>query len=524
MPEIRGEGGVILMLAALVFAACDTPLDDEDEDDTDYGTILDTQTFWAQDTTDGSYYELTADLRAEGKYCKVWVEQGQESRVKFKTARGIASEYDNNIYRKMIDAFSIGKIKLSETLTLNNTMEFADWLADGDDRDGKLNILLLDIRDGASGQGAYVAGYFTPVNFFDDDFPDIYRSNEMDMIYLDTDPAVPGSGESYQTLAHEMQHLMNFVTSFVVRADEKNLYLMDTWIDEGLSSAAEYIYKGSHVQERYEWYNKDPMGTIALGNNFFVWGNGQDDSILDDYATVYLFFQWLRIQASGSTAIYKEIIGSEYSNYMAVAKAAVKKISWASSWSYLLETWLKANYANDSYGRYGYRYEARLRTVKANTAPAGTTSIQLLPGEGVYSITESNGHISDFKQGDSGTNISYLALKKDDDDHENLVYSSSYTYAGGALLTYNKSIASNYDPENPDALKEKGYITGVAASVGYQGQTAASALRSGGRALPDGPFRIDARDMLARNGGGKAVPAKTLNTARLVNEQRAMRN
>jgi hypothetical protein len=485
------------MLAALVFAACDTPLDGED--DADYGTILDTQTFWAQDLTltDENYYELTANLLAEGKYCKVWVEQGQESRVKFKTARGIASEYDNNIYRKMINAFSIGKIKVPENLILNNTMEFADWMADGD---GKLSILLLDIKDGASDQGAYVAGYFTPLNFFQDD-PDDYRSNETDMIYLDTDPAVPGDGESYQTLAHEMQHLMNFVTSLVVRSDEKNLYLMDTWIDEGLSSVAEYIYKGSHVQERYEWYNKDPMGTIALGNNFLVWGNRQDDSILDDYATVYLFFQWLRLQASGGTVVYKDIIGSVYSGYAAIVGA----IYWTNKWSDLLKAWLAANYVNASSGRYGYKNDATLKTVKAKTAPAGTTSLQLLPGEGVYSMTESDGKPSDFISGTSGPNIGYFGLTND--NYGNM--HDSKTYAGGVLVTYNKN-AYIYELK-----KENGYLTGVAASVGYQEQASASALRSGGRALPDGPFRIDARDMLARNGGGKAVPAKTLNTAGL---------
>jgi hypothetical protein len=57
---------------------------------------------------------------------------------------------------------------------------------------------------------------------------------------------------------------------------------------------------------------------IHLGNTFFVWDNYTDPYdpyffsyfVLDDYSTDYLFFQWLRIQAGGSTAIYKDIFNS----------------------------------------------------------------------------------------------------------------------------------------------------------------------------------------------------------------------
>ena len=60
----------------------------------------------------------------------------------------------------------------------------------------------------------------------------------------------------------------------------------DTWINEGLSSAAEYVYKGSHITDKINYYNADPNTYIAQGLNFLTWLN-----YYENYSTVYLFFQ-----------------------------------------------------------------------------------------------------------------------------------------------------------------------------------------------------------------------------------------
>ncbi|MDR3193519.1 MAG: hypothetical protein LBT87_10685, partial [Treponema sp.] len=307
---------------------------------------------------------------------------------------------------------------------------------------------------------------------------------------VDTYPGKPGEEDSNKTLAHEMQHLMNFVTSTQIRVNEekKLIYLMDTWIDEGLSGAAEYIYLNSHTLERYGWFNSDPEGTIARGNNFFVWGNLQDNSVLDDYATAYLFFQWLRLQ-SGDTRIYKNIIKSPYSDYRAVTGAIkphldASLMSNDSDWTGLLKTWMAANYINAPSGPYGYRGEPRLSDVKAKTAPAGTTVLSLLPGEGVYSITRTGGATSVYASG-SGANIRYAGVNSAGTGF----VSDTSTFLGGALLTYNASI-------NTNGTREPGKLTGVTGASGR----GVSQARSAGHTAREGPFRIDARDMKARNG------------------------
>jgi hypothetical protein len=470
-------------LALLILACPSGP-----EDGSAGEKVLDTRLFWAQDFNTRQYYRTTADLLAEGRYCKIWVEQTAKGRAGSATARDIADAYDTLIYPRMIEVFSIGPIlDSSGAVVAGNTLELADWMTD---RDGKLNILFLDIRDASAEGTNYVGGYFWMGNFYKPN-PAVdwsQYSNSVDMIYIDTDPGRPGETESFMTLAHEMQHLMNFVTSSLTRKNAGGFYLMDTWIDEGLSSAAEYIYLGLYDKKRYGWFNDDLQGTIAKGNNFFVWGNYQGNSLLDDYATVYLFFQWLRIQ-SESEGIYKRIIRSENYDYRAVTRAADTVMPGAgyADWGTLLKTWLAANYINASSGPYGYRGEPGLSSVRAKTVPGN--SLDLLPGEGVYSLTQTGGELSSYASG-SGSHIKYAGLNKATGE-----LNDAQAFAGGWLLTYN----ANTDIEG---RKETGRLSGTAASVQARalGGGDASRSRSAAQGAGEGPVRIDARDMLARRG------------------------
>jgi hypothetical protein len=448
-------------------------------------TVFDTKTFWAERMDTGQHYPVPADLLAEGRYCKIWVERNPKGSVGSAEAWAMAREYDTNIYPKMIGAFDIGQVSYGGQ-TFDSIMELADWLTDGD---GKLSILLLDIQDGYDPleNRSYVGGYFWSGNFYQRNSADWRQySNLTDMIYVDTYPSKPGAGESGETLAHEMQHLMNFVTSFVVRGR-----VMDIWINEGLSSAAEYIYLKAHSNNRYEWFRDDPKGTIAKGNNFFVWGNYADDSILDDYATVYLFFQWLRIQAGG-TAIYKSIIRSPYPDYQAVTgamKPHLDLMTGDSDWGGLLKTWLAANYINAPSGSYGYKNEPKLANVKAKTAPAGTVSLQLLPGEGVYSIS-TGGDISSYVSG-SGPNIKYAGVSRAPEPAGLVIDTGIFPI--GALLTYNANTS-------PTGAVEPGKLTGAADVSAVQFGGGSSQTRSVGNTAWEGPVSIDAQDMLARHG------------------------
>ena len=205
------------------------------------------------------------------------------------------------------------------------------------------------------------------------------------MVYVDAYPGVPGSDQSNRTLAHEMQHLMNYVTGRAMGRSS-----MDTWINEGLSGAAEYMGTHTHNNGRIQWYNNDRLGTIVKGNNFFVWESGYSTNpnrVLDDYATVYMFFNWLRLQASTGSGIYKTIINSTSVNYTAVTAAAAMEINsgYSNNWPLLLRDWMAANYINAPSGRYGYRNDPLLKQILPQLLNGSSGSFHpLAPGEGVY--------------------------------------------------------------------------------------------------------------------------------------------
>jgi hypothetical protein len=432
-----------------------------------------------------------------GDKCAIWVESAQKSRVGAVTAASIANIYDKTIRTLMIETLGVtANITNNGQVVARDTMELADWLADGD---GKLAILLLDIKDDYRTSGdSYVGGYFWSGNFFENDPGDLYLqySNEMDMIYLDVSPGAPGSNDSNMSLAHEMQHLMNLVNGTITG---RGGYPMDTWIDEGLSSAAEYIYKKNanvvplHTPYRYGWFVNDPEGTIAKGNNFFVWGNdtGIANSTMDEYATVYMFFQWLRIQ-SGGIGIYKTIGRAANTDYRALTVAAGGDTAMSGNgygdWETLLKTWMAANYINAPSGKYGYKgeFDSETPAFSVKTFPTGETTHPLLPGEGVYSVID-NG--TDTGQFTNSGNIKYAGLKK-----AGTGAAGTPALGDDALLTYNTST-------NLKGASENGKITGVVAGTGNSSMAAAFS----GDLASYGSLRIDARDMLARNGHGKNV-------------------
>ena len=480
----RFLGMIVLFILAIGFGACGGGSGGDD------GTG---RKFWAQNSATEKYYSLRADLMYEGTHCDVYVEQGLDLSKYTLTsssledmAKKVADEYDAGIYPKMIYTFSVRSIKNPVTNEIvDNVMDIADSMADGD---GKLTILILDIQ-GASSGNAYVAGYFTPLNLYPNDTridPILKYSNECDMIYLNivTDP---GNIESNMTLAHEMQHMMCFATDVYARGFSTvngwDWNSMDLWINEGLSSAAEYVYSGKHNQERIKHYNdfndfKSPS-LIPYGNNFYVWGE-RPDYILDEYATVYLFFQWLRLQSSSTGLlsdynIYKAIISSKRSDRRAVLESLAGKGNYSGDSTLVFGTvmldWFAANCLktdNTSNGtngdtpKHGYMKDPGLNLddgVWLVESTSGTTSkkeIKLYPGEGVYSKIDTtaynaSGGLTKHYKDDSGSDIEYAGVK----NTAPCIVDSTNIYNGGFMITYNTNTTNKLT--NIDLLLRKGF-------------------------------------------------------------------
>ncbi|MCL2154739.1 MAG: hypothetical protein FWH53_03640 [Leptospirales bacterium] len=473
----------LFFVLTLVFPACsilDELLNDDESSE---------RQFWAIDSED-NLYQLEAHVAAESDYCKIWVEKGIG--LDPKTIQKVINEYEKNIRPTMLKNFSIEGTIIDPETNQNvgdNILDYADYLTDGD---RKLSILILDIP--SEDEFTYVAGYFWSNNFYEKSYSKY--SNECDLIYLNSILLEKDPSESYTTLAHELQHLMNFSTTLYTRftydggGNITDFNEMDLWIDEGLSAAAEWVYSGQHSQERLDQFNDMPGETykssgmpksiIHYGNNFFVWGE-EPDYILDEYATVYIFFQWLRLQTkpNGSkiedgAEIYKEIIASKEYNHEAVVNAVKGKGNYAGDanlqWETLLRDWLVANALVESdltkniNKKYSYMDDPDLSDLMVYTVPV-SGGLDLYPGEGIYSGTSSAGLTSSYTSG-SGPNIKYVGANLDTKN-----VSNTNTYADGILITYNTStLRFDYEDENSDDLLEWGKV----ASINYYGSPISS--------------------------------------------------
>jgi hypothetical protein len=290
------------------------------------------------------------------------------------------------------------------------------------------------------------------------------NSNEAAILYLDVNPGGPGKDEFFSTIAHELQHLINYSLRIKQQGGGTKVKSQNTWIDEGLASAAEYLYSGKHIQGKIDYFNADGNNDFSRGDTFFTWDGGYND-----YCTVYLFFQWLRIQAGGGPEIYRDIINSGHLDYRAVTEAAAKYIDgWsAGDWETLLGYWLLANHVNASKGALGYNREIK-PTIRAITG----TWVSLAPGAGVFSYLDGTGF---SPIGQSGSHIRYIGVTGAGDliTREELPFST----AKGRLLTFNANTSAT-------PASETGYLTGKTEPQGR-------AIDDGAARKPAGPYPVD---------------------------------
>ncbi|GHV94329.1 hypothetical protein AGMMS50293_06490 [Spirochaetia bacterium] len=438
------------------------------------------KTFWVRDLSD-NWYTIEAKKLGEGDKCIVYGDILESDAATTENAASVVAQYETSsgIYDKITGTF--GDIK-------------------DVDSNGKVIFLLLDIIDGydpGAPDGGYVAGYFDPIHMYINSS----YSNRADMLFLDVNPGEPDytnqeSKTFYSTIAHELQHLINFSQTAAASPPKAE---KDIWINEGLSTGAEAIYDPLD-KSRIDYFNNDPVSTIAYGNNFFVWDGYWEQEygdVLADYSTAYLFFQWLRIHANG-TEIYKDIIAHQSGDFNAVLASAKLKISSITSswtWGDLLRTWMIANAKNASTGLEGYKTELPLSpTVWSMRAGSrGGKSWAFSPGEGIFSEGST-------LPGSNSGNIEYQQIT-----------GSSYSFVAGSPPYTSRSLVLTYNVNtNYRGSDESGYLTSVQDSASRSAGNYSPPIK----APPQGPYPVSFGDKAAgldrpaggRTGRGVAIP------------------
>jgi hypothetical protein len=217
--------------------------------------VGDKETFWTKNIVENKFEQTKAVLRAVGKHCYVFLEEG-----------------------KHLSAASLEKLRktFDEKIYPTNTGNFGSEWKPGIDGDNRVFLLMFDIKDGYNGTGGFVGGYFFAGDqYLNSQIPEQYniKSNEREIMYLDIYPSDPTKDRYMTTVAHEFQHMIHF------HQDPGEA----TWVNEACSQIAPYLCGFGHANQIMS-YMKTP------DNSLTAWSDAQ---MLANYGQVYLWTYYL---------------------------------------------------------------------------------------------------------------------------------------------------------------------------------------------------------------------------------------
>ena len=281
--------------------------------------LNDLKDFITENYETGKKDTVQARLLSMTAHCYVWVEVSYPAKITSGQTDKLAAEFESRIYPLIYTHF-VEKTDLESI--------------------GAVSLLCYDIKDGFSGSGGFVAGYFSPA-----DLLNYTTSNKCPLLYIDIYPlmmdrfGVYKIENAFSTITHELQHLSNFYVNWI----KEEASIQSLWIDEGLSMAAEDLYEGTQTS-RITYYN----GSDNIRNGKVPLIQNRSDLFwLDNYSLSYLFFQYLYSQTADST-LYKKIIYSSFNDFKALEEVFGKSIS------ELMTDFRIALFLNKPSGKYGF--------------------------------------------------------------------------------------------------------------------------------------------------------------------------
>jgi hypothetical protein len=274
-----------------------------------------TESFWIQNSDD-SWTQTSATLRAVGTYCYVWVcndnyddssTSGTDDKITTAQAEAAAAKFDT-IYPPETAVFGA---KYDEDNVYTNLVSPSD----------KISILVYDIDgDYSASQTGGTFGFFWSKDLYTDSYlqttPYDFRSNETELFYVDAHFLDAYAGGIYSTLAHEFQHMLEFVHKNI-----ENSVSPSTWYNEMMSMVCEDMMQSylnisddDSPKSRFRYFNYYyPYGMT-------YWRSGTD--VLISYANAYAFGAYLARNYGGAELIHE--IASNHSVDMDSITAALQ--------------------------------------------------------------------------------------------------------------------------------------------------------------------------------------------------------
>ena len=420
---------VIVMLCTMILTSC---VEYTSNDDPPY------RFFWVIDTRYDNYqtnssawYSIYGVKLASSSHVSIYVDQEaiDAGLISEQKADEISQEFDSHVYPLVTQNFSY---------------------PEDVDGNGKIILLLYDIKDNYDQTGAYVGGYFYPVDFYSSDSVQAQapalHSNEGDLIYVDIKhPPSFDWNDTMQTVAHEFQHLVNYSQEL----RDGNQSGMDTWLDEGLAESAAHLCYGVQ-QNRIDDYNGYPG---INKHPLFYWDR---NNVFPNYAKSYLFMQYLRIQSNQGWGIYKTILDSNYRDYRAIIDALdgdpgySGDPNWGNSsterFERLLLRWYAANNLSSPSSTY-YHYDGSI-LVDPDLNTGG--SVTLDSGAGFVKATTNV-----FSDPKPWSYFIYLSVNNDGTQEDFGLNDDQYDGIGNFIAVYNNY--NTYNVTDTTALPETSY-------------------------------------------------------------------
>lgn len=394
-------------------------------------SVGDTQKWWATNLVTYNEYEVSSTCRAIGNYCYIFVEDALwENRVNQDAVNSIKDAFDNStpanpnkgIYQIDVETFG----------------EPPDV-----DMDPRIVILILDIKDGFTGSGGYVAGYFYSANEYPDGDPALggTRSNYTEIYYIDANPAnlttESGLNDGMATTAHEFQHMIHWNW-------DTNEYI---FVNEGCSMIAEHIC-GYNLDYWFNLYQNDT-------NRYLLYWD-YDDSF-PDYARAALWTLYLYEQFPNN--FLKELVANKATGISGINNTLINHapnlpVPPGRNFVTIFEDWLIANYANDSLldRKYYYAYSPLSQPIPIYThsgssdLPATTETVNPLSA---HYIKFSDGNNLSMIFNSTNENIHIKAIKIGSTMIEDVSKNSIYTPVGyGTTFSEVTFVVYNSDPNS----------------------------------------------------------------------------
>lgn len=300
-----------------------------------YSATGDTKTFYVQDG-DGNWVGISADLRAVGVHCYIWVPSENYS-------ASSAANDDNKISPNQASALRDKFEAMYPLVTNLFGYEFGGDLADTDenyggvDHDPRISVLVYDIGgDYTPTQDSGILGFFWGKDYYSqediDSHPQAFgsgvKTNLAEIFYIDSHFTDYAPDFIYSTLAHEYQHMINFALKTLPSAANPQGLTVDTWFNEMLSMLSEDTV-GPQIGISSKIYPLNSRMPLFLGDYSFSgiteWLDG--DAVYSSYASAYAFGAFLA-RNYGGTDLIKRLMACNYANREAVGYA-IKSLDYA---------------------------------------------------------------------------------------------------------------------------------------------------------------------------------------------------